>query len=90
MGYPAAEEPSQNNGEDRHQERRQEKQRKTLHGQYVAHQDERIRPEKAVDGNGYLILPPIVGDDEKEHKECQEEELGDAGGGKSHKDRFKF
>lgn len=88
--YPAAEEPSQDNGEDRHQERRQEKHRKTFHGQYVAHQDERIRPEKAVDGNGYLILSPIVGDDEKEHKEGQEEELGDAGGGKSHKDRFRF
>ena len=81
---------SQDHGEDRQQQGRQEKERKTLDGEDVACKHEGIGSEEAIDGNGYLILSPIVGDDEKEEKEGEEKKLGDTGGGESHKDRFTF
>ncbi len=79
---PAAEEAAEDYGEDKHQNARQQDPGETPGGKKESHENERVRPEKTVDGYGDFILTAIIGNDKENKERGEKKKLGDAGSGK--------
>ncbi len=76
---PAAKKSAENGGTDQEKETGEKKDGERLRREQAGQADKRVHPEKTVEGNGDLVLAPIIRSDEEEEKKDKEEELKNAG-----------
>ena len=72
---PAAKKSAENGGADQEKETGKKKDGERLSREQAAQADERVHPEKTVEGDGDLVLAPVVRSDEEKEKKDEKEEL---------------
>ena len=77
---PAAEKTAEEGGQDEDQKAGEEERHPPLRRQRGGGKGQRVGAEEGVDRNGDPVAPPVLGHEEQDQEDGEEDELADAGG----------